>query len=244
MDDTNHSFKSSILVGREFLGIVLPDNDAKHQGKYKVHVPELQPHMSQTEGIWAKNQVHDYRVTPSQKGIYGSYYPLQPGTMVIVKFFDNQIETAYIERTISDHANGSLPLKTNDRDDYYQILRTPKKNHLIALCEETTDKPANSIHIYYNNKAITIVLDSNGININVTGATNIKSTTNINIQSDATINIKAATNVQVQAGGVVNVDAPTINLNCGNTASPATDPTLIDMTQEYSYFKNTDGSKK
>lgn len=232
------------LVGREFLGTILSDMDSKRQGRYKVHIPELQPHMSPTEGIWAKNQIVDYRVTPSQKGIYGSYLPLQAGTMVVVKFFDNQPETAYIERIISDHSPGSLPLQTNDRDDYYQIIRTPKKNNLIAICEETTDKPTNSIHIYYDDKAITIVLDANGININVTGATNIKSTTNINIQSEATINIKAATNVQVQADGVVNIDASTINLNCGNTASSTDVSELIDMSQEYKYFKNTDGSKK
>ncbi len=235
------------LINREFLGFILPDPDTKHQGRYKVHVPELQPHMKDNVGIWAKNHVHKWRATYSRSGIYGSYYPLQPGTCVIVKFFDNHIESAYIDRIVSDYTVQSLPIKTIDRDDYYQLIRTPKKNHLIAFCEETTDKPVNSIHIYYDNQKITIVLDSSGLNINVTGSTNLKSSVNINIQSGADVNIKAGgkCNIQsggdcnVKAGGNCNVDAPMINLNCGaaSDAAGASPPVLIDMSQEYNYFK-------
>ena len=208
--------QTSELVGKEFLGKILSDSDPAYQGRYKVHIPELQPHMDVSKGIWAKNQIADWRVTPSQKGIYGSYFPLQAGTMVIVKFFENQFETAYIERIVSDHCPQSLPLKTVDRDDYYQVIRTPKNNHLIALCETTTDKPANSIHIYYNNQAITIVADSTGLNIKVTGDINIKATGNINI------------------------DGATVNIN----SSLAAEPTLINMDNEYKYFKSKDGSSK
>lgn len=257
-------------LDREFLGYTLADPDLTNRGRYKVHIPELQPHMKESEGIWAKNHAHNWRVTPSRDGIYGSYYPLHAGTLVIVKFFDNDYNTAYIDRIVSDHAVQSLPLKSIDRDEYYQIIRTPRTNSLIAICESTTDKPANSIHIYYNNQAITIVLDSTGININVTGAANIKTSGNTNIQAGADVNIKSAakTNIQsggdtnvkaggacnvqssgvtnVKAGGNCNIDAPMINLNCGaagdaGAATPATAPTLITMTTEYDYFKQTSG---
>lgn len=223
------------LINREFLGLILADPDLANQGRYKVHIPELQPHMKETEGIWAKNHIHKWRATPSRDGIFGSYYPLHSGTLVIVKFFSNDYNTAYIDRIISDHAAQSLPLKSIDRDDYYQIIRTPKTNSLIAICESTTDKPADSIHIYYKNQAITIVLDGAGINIKVTGAANIKTTGNTNIDCGADANIKAS--------GNCNIDAPTINLNCG-TAAAASDPTLIDMSAEYPYFKGTDGRGK
>lgn len=255
------------LVGREFLASVLSDPDPKHQGRYKVHIPELQPHMKEAIGIWAKNHVQKWRITPSRVGIYGSYYPLQAGTIVIVKFYDNQIETAYIDRIISDHGVQSLPLKTIDRDEFYQVIRTPRTNSLIAICESTTDKPSSSLHIYHNNQAVTLVMDSSGINIKVTGAANITTSGNTNIKAGADVNIKSAaktniesggdTNVKaggncniqsagitnVKAGGNCNIDAPTINLNCGaaGDAGAATDaaaPTLIDMSDEYEYFKS------
>ncbi|HQF37206.1 MAG TPA: hypothetical protein PLL26_06250 [Candidatus Dojkabacteria bacterium] len=239
---------STQLINREFVGLVLPDLDTANQGRYKVYIPELQPHMKEGAGILAKNRVHNWRVTPSRNGIYGSYYPLQPGTYVIVKFFDNQIESAYIDKVISDHEPQCLPLKTIDRDNYYQIIRTPKYNHLIAICEDTTDKPSNSIHIYYNNQKITLVMDSTGLNINITGDANIKSSVNINIQSGTDVNIKsgAKTNIQtggdanIKAGGNCNIDAPMINLNCGAAggASDAAAPTLINMSDEYNYFKS------
>jgi hypothetical protein len=239
------------LVNREFLGYTLADPDLTNRGRYKVHIPELQPHMKETEGIWAKNYTHNWRVTPSRDGVYGSYYPLHSGTLVVVKFEKNDYNTAYIDRIISDYAPQSLPFKTVDRDEYYQIIRTPRTNSLIAICESTTDKPADSIHIYYNNKKVTIVLDSSGININVTGDVNIKSSGNANIQSGGNTNIKSGglCNVQsagvtnVKAGGDCNIDAPTINLNCGaaGEASAAASPTLIDTSQEYDYFKQAKG---
>lgn len=211
-----------MLLGREFFGVVLPDIDTKNQGRYKVYIPELQPHMKENTGIWAKNHVHKYRMTRSDKGSYGSYYPLQPGTKVVVKFFTNQIETAYIDRIVSDYEPETLPFKSSDRDEYYQIILTPKKKHLIAICEDTPDKPANSIHIYHNDHHITIVLDPGGLHINVGGVENMKASVNINIQAGVDVNIKA--------GGNCNIDASTINLNCG-VAADAGSAQLISISE-------------
>lgn len=239
------------LNQREFLGIILPDKDVRHQGRYKVHIPELQPHMPPSEGIWAKNHVHKWRITPSQNGIYGEYFPLQPGTLVVVKFFDNQLETAYIDRIVSDSHPQSQPNQTVDRDDFYVVIRTPKYQHFFAFCEDTSDKPAQSIHLYFNKQATTIVIDNNGINIKTnanlhittSGVTNLSAGGDINLKSGATINIQSGSPINIKGGGNINIDGPTINLNCGaaGSAAGAASPTLIDMSAEYEYFKKTEG---
>ncbi len=153
------------LINKEFLAKILEDEDPKYQGRYKVYIPELMPHLDENVGIWVKNQIHSYRVTPSEKGIYGQYFPLQVGTYVIVKFYENDLNTGYISRIISDHEINSLPFKITDRDDYYQIIRTPKYDNVIAINEDTKDQPANSIHIYFNKDRTNIIIDEQGIHI-------------------------------------------------------------------------------
>jgi len=227
------------LIDREFIGTILPAKDSAHQGKYKVNVPELQPHMKDSTGIWCKNHTCKNRVTPSQNGVYGSYYPLHPGISVIVKFFANHIESGYIDRIISDAYPETLPYEIIERDDYYQIIRTPKHNNLIAIYEgdsASKNVPKNSIHIYYNETRTTVVIDETGINvktddninitvgknckITVTGTADIKVTGNTNIETSADANIKAAGKVNVQAGGDANVKSgANLNLDGGSVVN-------------------------
>jgi hypothetical protein len=214
------------LTNREFIGTILPTKDTAHQGKYKVNVPELQPHMKETTGIWCKNHTCRHRVSPSQVGVSGSYYPLQAGMSVIVKFFANHIESAYIDRVISDAYSETLPYEIIERDEYYQIIRTPRHNNLICIYESDTaskNVPKNSIHVYFNDTRTTVVIDETGINIktddniNVTvaknvkivvaGTADIKVTGNTNIETSADMNLKAAGKVNIQSGGDANVKA-------------------------------------
>ena len=219
------------LVDREFIGTILPAKDTLHQGKYKVNVPELQPHMKETTGIWCKNHTCRHRVSPSQVGVSGSYYPLQAGMSVIVKFFANHIESAYIDRVISDAYANSLPYEIIERDDYYQIIRTPKHNNLICIYESDTaskNVPKNSIHVYFNDTRTTVVIDETGINIktddniNVTVAKNVKITVagtadikvtgNTNIETSADANVKAGGNANIEAGGNVNMKGSVVSI--------------------------------
>ena len=225
------------LTNREFIGTILPKkSDAAHQGKYRVNIPVLQPHMKENEGIWCKNHINKYRVTPSMDGIYGSYYPLHPGTSVIVKFFANHIESAYIDRIISDAYTETLPYEIIERDDYYQIIRTPRYNNLIAIYEgpppppdadgneqpwtianaqPSKNIPKNSIHIYFNDTRTTVVIDETGINvktedsINVTVAKNVKITVKgtADINVTGNANIETAADASIKAGGKVNVQS-------------------------------------
>ena len=216
------------LTNREFIGTILPKkSDAAHQGKYRVNIPVLQPHMKENEGIWCKNHINKYRVTPSMDGIYGSYFPLHPGTSVIVKFFANHIESAYIDRIISDAYAETLPYEIIERDDYYQIIRTPRYNNLIAIYEGSSaskNVPKNSIHIYYNETKTVVVIDENGVHIITADNVDIKSAKvlkiesvgDININSGAKINIQAVGDINIKSGAKINEQASSdININSG-----------------------------
>ena len=259
------------LIDREFIGTVLSTKDKMNQGKYKVNVPELQPHMKSSEGIWCKNHTHKYRVTPTGRGVCGSYYPLQPGMSVIVKFFANHIESAYVDRIISDAYSQTLPYEIIERDDYYQIIRTPRYNNLICIYEgpppppdadgnetpwtkdnaqASKNVPKNSIHVYFNDTRTTIVIDETGINIKtldninttVTGNVKLTVTGTVDIKSTGNMNIETAAIMNIKAGSMINMQAPMIYQN--GTAESAVDadlPKLITLT-DYTYFTKSSGN--
>jgi len=262
---------ANFLTSKEFIGTILTDKDTLHQGKYKVNVPGLQPHTKETDGIWCKNHVCRHRVSPSQVGVSGSYIPLQAGMSVIVKFFANHIESGYIDRVISDAYSETLPLEIIERDEYYQIIRTPKHNHLIAIYDgdaASKNVPKNSIHIYFNNSATVVVIDESGINIKTaanvnitvagnskittTGTTDLKSTGNVNIESAANVNIKAGGDVNIEAGGSMNLKSSgAMNLqgapiNQNGTAAAAGPAAQADAPStitisDYTYFTKSSG---
>ena len=156
------------ISSREFIGVVLPDLDPKNQGRYKVHIPELMPHFSETEGIWVKNHVHKYRLTrPGEfsRGVYGQYFPLHEGTRVIVKFFTDDFNSGYIDRIISDYRESAqlVPPKfevvdsySNNRDETYVLIKTPKYHNSIYINEDTISD-MNIMKFIYN-----IVKDEEG----------------------------------------------------------------------------------
>jgi len=193
------------LVNREFIGTVLPDKDLLHQGRYKVNIPEIQPHMENSAGIWCKNHVCRHRISPSSVGVSGSYYPLQPGMSVIVKFFANDINSAYIDRVISDAYPQSLPFESIERDDCYVIVRTPKHNHLILVYDGNSPSkniPKNSFHIYFNNTRTTIVIDELGVHVATDDNLDIKAAKTIKIEAAGDINLSATGKLKIQASGI------------------------------------------
>lgn len=156
------------IINQEFLGTVLPDSDPKNQGRYKVYIPKLMPHISPNNGIWCKNQVHKWRYTKDgDSGCYGEYTPLHSGTLVIVKFNKEDYNTGYIDRIVGDYYSDSLPfgITTVDRDDIYTIYKTPKYNDIFVINEDTKDQPPNSIHLYFNKQRTRFITDYRGIHI-------------------------------------------------------------------------------
>ena len=161
-------------------GIVLSDKDElKKQGRYKVHIPELHTLIKSDSGIWCKNQQQSWRWTPSHDYMYGEYYPIQPGTKVLIRFYENDFHTGYIDRILSDQVKNTTPKigcelnpeASADRDDMYLIYKTPKKHNLFLVLEDTQDSAnglnkqliPNSIHLYYNYRRSTFIINEDGI---------------------------------------------------------------------------------
>jgi len=165
----------------EYHGIVLEDKDPKNQGRYKIHIPELMPLIEDNKGIWIKNQIHKWRYAASEKYFFGEYKPLQPGTLVIIKFYTDDINTGYVERIISDQilkampkiAVEGTPKSVNDRDDVYLMYKTPKKHNMSIIFEEVSDSETglnknlipNSIHNYYNEQRTTEIINEDGYHL-------------------------------------------------------------------------------
>ena len=151
------------LTQREFIGQTVIKEveefyDYKMQGRYKVHIPELMPHLEKEKGIWVKNHSNKWNITPSDIGEYGSHYPLHEGTYVIIKFFENDINTGYVDRILSDYkenrdveAQDCVKPKSvlEDRDEQYLVFKTPKKWNAFYVNEDTVHEP-NTIYLIYN----------------------------------------------------------------------------------------------
>lgn len=174
---------SGLTAGRslrqyEYHAITLPTKDPKNQGRYKVHIPELHPLVQQDKGIWVKNHIHRWRYNGCDDYLYGEYRPLQPGTIVLIKFYEDDLNTGYVDRIISDQILNCL-LKmgadedptaiTNDRDDMYLLYKTPKKHNMFLVLEEvegpgmTANLIPNSIHLYFNELRTTMIINEDGI---------------------------------------------------------------------------------
>lgn len=166
------------LKGKEFIGTVLPDLDPLQQGRYKVHVPEAMQHIPEDQGMFYKNNVHSWRITPSENGEYGSYFPLHPGTKVLVKYYANDLTTGRIRKIVSDadqstdtEAQDATTVKPSltDRDEQYIIFKTPKKFNIFYVNEETEKEP-NTIYLVYNRdqspeRRTVLRIDESGIHV-------------------------------------------------------------------------------
>lgn len=146
------------IKDKEFLGTVLPDLDNRQMGRYRVFVPQLMQHIPNIRGMFYKNNVHAWRITPSENGEYGSYFPLHPGTNVLVRYFENDLTTGRIVKIVSDdndktdnEAQDCTTVKSSltDRDEQYIIFKTPKKFNIFYVNEETEHEP-NTIYLVYN----------------------------------------------------------------------------------------------
>jgi hypothetical protein len=111
--------------------------------------------------------------------MYGQYHPIQPGTLVLVCFYEDDLNTGYIERIISDQQQKTQPQigvdvepkSIKDRDDVHVIFKTPKYHNALYILEDTADGDTgltkklipNSIHLYYNMHRTSMIINECGI---------------------------------------------------------------------------------
>lgn len=230
------------LRDKEFIGKIVPVDaeyyyDERLRGRYYVHIPELMPSLGYDQGILCSNHVHSWRITPSDVGEYGQYWPLHAGTYVIVKFWENDTNTGQITKILSDYKDERdlepqdcttvIPAVT-DRDEKYIIFKTPKNFNIFYVNEETTNEP-NTIYLIYNRddspKRRTVFrINEDGVHfwtrdnnrvrigldedIQIDGNKNEKVKGEVKIEVTGTVSVKSDSNINVDAG-------PNINLNCG-----------------------------
>jgi len=215
-----------------YYGIVLPDPDPLNLGRYKVHVEELHLYLPNTDGHWCSNKIHSYRVGYDITGNnYGEYKPLQPGTNVLVSVSNGEWNSSSIVQILSDdstvlHPN-VMPFGITDRDDFYLLIRTAKYDSIISISEDTVDEPPRTLHVYHNGS--TIILDSDGIHINVKnqnvsvgGASNINISGDCNLQVGGQTNIKSVGNVNIDSNGKIFLNSGHSVGNSGYSTTPTT----------------------
>lgn len=91
------------LTGKKFIGKIVEGHDMKQRGRYYVHIPEIQPHIAESEGIICCNAIHSTRLANGNRGSYGSYMPLHVGTQVEVDFPTDDISSARVVAIVSDY---------------------------------------------------------------------------------------------------------------------------------------------
>jgi hypothetical protein len=149
-----------LVSNREWEGTVLPDLDPKRQGRYRVHIPQLMDQMEEHEGIWCRNHMAGAKLGQSNRGSYGAYTPLQPGTKVNVTFRINSLNAGYITKKVPDTepntnidgpewSEKNVNESTFDRDEQYVIMKTPKRYQIMYMNEDTSNDP-NTIFIVFN----------------------------------------------------------------------------------------------
>jgi hypothetical protein len=177
------------MINSSFHAIILDEKDPQNKGRYKVYIPELAPLLTDDSGIWVKNQIHKYRDnTGSGKGRYGQYFPLHPGTHVLVVFYNiNDLNSGYVDRIIDDDIPNpdttkelsdnepiqnqfKIPLpfdSDKDRDEFYQLIRTPKYDNIIAISEDSAGDiiPTSNIFIGYKKFRSSFTLNDDGIHL-------------------------------------------------------------------------------
>ncbi len=225
------------LINREFHGIIVEGpslDDPKNRGRYRVKIPELMPHLVEDDAyIWCLNHVHKYRNTQVDQedegdveNIEGQYFPLRPGIHVLVKFYKEDYNSGYIDRIVSDYYKDSLPLdlKTEDRDKYYQLLRTIKSDLFAITLDDmqTSGIPSNGIHMYFREDRTVLIINEEGFHvyskdnldyqIDGFGHVKIGDKLDLFISSDLNISVGGDVNMKVNGNVKIGVDGDT-NLN-------------------------------
>ena len=90
------------LQGKKFTGKVVEGFDPQQRGRYYVHVPEVMPHMAESEGYLCRNSTHSANVGQNNGGNAGQKFPLHPGDQVEVVCVQDDLNSMEICRKITD----------------------------------------------------------------------------------------------------------------------------------------------
>jgi len=202
------------LTNHEFVGrIVHADHDEwldpTQQGRYRVHIHELMPHMPETEGIWCRNITMGWKISHCDIDSYGSYYPLQEKTRVVVQFFADDYNSGYISSIVPTLTNEDCEdcpqnIFDENRDERYIIYVTKHKSSYIVndmtTANSDADHPQMTRVINHNDEEFT---DRDGISHTETVVTydrdgilmESQKSTRVDTPQDLTTNTKRDTTI-------------------------------------------------
>lgn len=150
------------LMNTDFIGVIQEGTSNDYRGKYKVYIRELMVSDRSLKPIWAKNEVMGNRfsrwldINDKQVKTAGSYYPLQPGMEVNVRFRGETFESAYISNVI---AHVPLVDKPSLRDEIHIINKTINGSWIYQ------DDSRQFTHIMQSNGRSNIILDNKSITL-------------------------------------------------------------------------------
>jgi len=127
------------LTGKKFVGIIEDYFDEKYPTKYFVKLPTL---VTDNKVILVENKLNNYsavKLKNTETAVYsGSYFPLIPGTKVIVEFRTDKISTGMITEL---HYDSQAVPPGQSVDNYYLIAETPNGSRIYF------DDSKNRFHI-------------------------------------------------------------------------------------------------
>ena len=133
-------------------GVVLDRDDPKSRGRYYVYIPEVQfndktekpPVDSKFSGIWCYNLLNNFvRYTEkdinksSDKSSFGNYFPLKPGTHVLIGISVDEGREYWNLGYILNVISFEQP-PNKDRDNFYLLEKTDK-NSWMYIDEKNSD---------------------------------------------------------------------------------------------------------
>ena len=90
------------LQGKKFIGKIVEGFDPQQRGRYYVHIPDLMPHMAESEGYLCRNATHSSRIGAHNTGTAGASFPLHPGDQIEVVCTQDDLSSMEICRKITD----------------------------------------------------------------------------------------------------------------------------------------------
>ena len=90
------------LQGKKFTGKVVEGFDPQQRGRYYVHVPDVMPHLAESEGYLCRNSTHSSRIGSHNTGTAGSQFPLHPGDQVELVCVQDDLSSMEICRKVTD----------------------------------------------------------------------------------------------------------------------------------------------
>jgi phage gp45-like len=221
--------KVKLMDTNRYIGKVLPDNDPKMMGRYKIHIKEIMYGLKPTDGIWCYNEM----TYTKGDGMF-IYTPIPIGSYVIVTFR----EDGYYEEGVITSAHKYPSTETTlDRDNEIVInfenmsISINKSNSIINIKNKDTKIEMTPSDITISGKSINITGDET-VNIN-TKILEVAASENITTKTPFVDSTNAV--YKMMRGDITIVDSskvvsPTIDNSKGSITSGKVDGAVINGT--------------